>query len=203
MVKVGAIILAAGMSTRMGSQKLFANLCGKPLFRYAVETVVQSKLSPIVLIGGENVGKLKRLTKDLPMVQVIANRNYSSGMASSLKRGIAEVAGKVDGAVIVLADQPLVQVEVIEQLIAHYKGARSRGIQIVRPSYNGKAGHPVLFDSQLFAEFDQIDGDEGGRSIVARKHKKLITVNFENGYWGEDVDTPKDLAKLQNYANEN
>lgn len=203
MVKVGAIILAAGMSTRMGSQKLFANLCGKPLFRYAVETVVQSKLSPIVLIGGENVGKLKRLTKDLPMVQVIANRNYASGMASSLKRGIAEVAGKVDGAVIVLADQPLVQVEVIEQLIAHYKGARSRGIQIVRPSYNGKAGHPVLFDSQLFAEFDQIDGDEGGRSIVARKHKKLITVNFENGYWGEDVDTPKDLAKLQNYANEN
>ncbi|MBM7644104.1 molybdenum cofactor cytidylyltransferase [Scopulibacillus daqui] len=198
MASIGAIILAAGMSRRMGFPKLLADFNGKPLFRYAVETAVQSALQPIVLVGGERVNALRQLTCDLPMVQVIDNPEYSKGMASSLKLGIAKVTGRVDGAMIFLADQPLVPGEVISELIKQYKSARNQGIQIIRPNYNGMLGHPVLFDSRLFKAFHQINGDEGGRSIVSNHNDKLLIVNFKNPYWGADVDTPEDLVKLKN-----
>lgn len=200
MKKVGAIILAAGMSKRMGKPKLLLSLGGKPLFRYSVNTAAAAGLKPIVLVGGKHIEELRKHTSDLTEIEIIENRDYESGMASSLKAGIQALKGRTDAVFVFLADQPFVPPIVITKLLETYDQYRKEDVRIFRPKYNNVLGHPVLFDAELFDEFEQIQGDEGGKSIVQKHHSSLMAVPFENSEWGIDIDTTEDLLKLKRIA---
>lgn len=194
---IGAIILAAGMSTRMGKPKQFLLINGKPLFRYAVERALQAKQRPIVVVGGEHVDQLHFLCRDLPQVEIIYNPNYKTGIASSLKLGIEAVRHKTKAAMIYLADQPLVPHVLVESLQKIYWSHKSNEVLIVRPQYNGIAGHPVLIDASLYPEFEHLQGDEGGKSILKRYHHCLKHFPCTEPIWGADVDTEEDLNRIQ------
>lgn len=135
MPRIGAIVLAAGLSRRMGEAKQFLPLRGKPLFRHAVERAIASELSPILLIGGEHSERLRQLTSDLPQVEVLDNREYATGMASSLRVGMETASGRVDAVLVFLIDQPYVPDHVVQALIHTYAENRAEGVRIVRPVY--------------------------------------------------------------------
>jgi molybdenum cofactor cytidylyltransferase len=197
MRKIGAVILAAGLSRRMGVPKLFLDLHGKPLFRYSVESAIHSGLNPILIVGGEHVPFLQEHTQDLP-VEIIKNEDYMEGMGTSLKRGIEAMEGRVDALLVFLADQPFVPPELIKKLLQTYTDCRSHGIRIVRPQYDGIPGHPVLWDAELLSEFSGLQGDEGARSIIQRHAEKVKLIPVENPLWGADIDTPDDWLRLKN-----
>ncbi|QRG67990.1 nucleotidyltransferase family protein [Brevibacillus choshinensis] len=197
MLRVGAIVLAAGQSRRMGSAKQFLPLRGKPLFRHAVERAAACQLSPILLIGGEHSERLRQLTRDLPEVEVLDNREYATGMASSLRRGMEAVAGRVDAVLVFLADQPYVPDQVVQSLIQTYADHRAEGVKIVRPIYQNTAGHPVLFDAALLGEFTCVTGDQGGKDIIDKYKSHLKKVRFARADWNLDIDTPDDYCRVQ------
>lgn len=201
MPNVGALILGAGMSKRMGEPKLLLSLKGKPLFRYSVEAAVASHLNPIILVGGQHVDEFRKKLADLPNVEIIANPYYQTGMSSSIKIGIKALEGRAEAAIIFLADQPLVPQLVIEKLLEKYRSCRQDGVLIVRPQYNGRQGHPVLFDAQLFKEFEKIQGDEGGKSIIKRYQDRMKLIDFENSIWNADIDTYEDLIMVTRNLN--
>lgn len=196
MTRIGAVILAAGMSRRMGAAKQFLPLENKPLFRHAVDRAVASGLAPILLIGGEQSEKLRDQTSDVPQVEVHHNPEYATGMASSLALGISEIKGRADAVLVFLADQPYVPEQVVQALIDTYREYRGEDVRIVRPVYAGEAGHPVLFDAALFAELSRITGDQGGKEVVSRYRQHVRTVAFERTEWGLDVDTPEDYQRI-------
>ncbi|EST54515.1 4-diphosphocytidyl-2C-methyl-D-erythritol kinase [Brevibacillus panacihumi W25] len=195
-LQVAAIVLAAGMSRRMGAAKPFLELNGKPLFRYAVERAVASGLHPVVLITGEHSARMRQLTGDLPQVEVVDNPEYRTGMAASLRVGVAAVRGRADAALVFLADQPLVPDAVVQGLVDAYRSRHAEGVRIVRPLYAGSAGHPVLFASSLFDELSQVSGDQGGKEVVSRYKQQMAAVSFEQAEWGLDVDTPEEYQAL-------
>jgi molybdenum cofactor cytidylyltransferase len=201
MANIGAIILAAGMSKRMGQPKLFLSLNHKPIFRYAVEVAATSHLKPIVVVGGEHVHQLETQLKDIPDVEILRNAEYRTGMASSVKLGIEAVTGRTEAVLIFLADQPCVPKLVIETLVDTFATHRSKGIRIVRPEYAGAPGHPILFDAELYHEFQGIQGDEGGRSIIQRYRSCVKFVSFEEALWGMDIDTPEDFHSVKKVLN--
>lgn len=108
MPNIGAIILAAGMSMRMGRPKLLLPLNGKPLFRYSLETAHRQQLHPILFLGGEHIEVFQTGAVDLQDIEFIRNPNYKSGMSSSLKLGIERIKNRAEAALIFLADQPFV-----------------------------------------------------------------------------------------------
>ncbi|MFB7641516.1 nucleotidyltransferase family protein [Peribacillus butanolivorans] len=199
MVKVGAVILAAGMSTRMGKPKLLLPLNGQPLFKYALKATVDVSLQPIVLIAGHYIEEIRHYTHDLEGIEIIYNQNYANGMASSLKLGIQAVKKDVDAVMVFLADQPLVSKSIVQILIDHYKAHKHEGIRIVRSKYKEDLGHPILFDAELFNEFDSIDGDQGGKEIIKKYTQLTKVISFDNQMWGMDVDTPEDYLKMKKY----
>ncbi|MDQ6596597.1 nucleotidyltransferase family protein [Bacillus salipaludis] len=199
MHKIGAIILAAGMSKRMGEPKLLLSIQGKPLFRYVLGPVVESSLEPIILVAGKYIEEINQHTVDYPEIKIIFNQNYAAGMSTSLKLGIQSIKEHVDAVMIFLADQPLVSSTVIQSLMEKYEANRKEGIRIVRPEYQGKLGHPVLMDAELFNEFHTIEGDSGGQSIIKKYKHVMKIVSFDNPMWGVDVDTPEDLMKMKQY----
>ncbi|PFP23136.1 4-diphosphocytidyl-2C-methyl-D-erythritol kinase [Bacillus sp. AFS073361] len=199
MHKIGAIILAAGMSKRMGEPKLLLSIHGKPLFLYVLGPVVESSLDPIILVAGKYIEEIQQHTMDFLEIQIIFNQNYAAGMSTSLKLGIQSIKEQVDAVIIFLADQPLVSRTVIQSLMENYEASRKEGIRIVRPEYQGELGHPVLMDAELFNEFHTIEGDSGGHSIIKKYKHVMKIVSFDNPMWGADVDTPDDFMKMKQY----
>ncbi|SFI80967.1 molybdenum cofactor cytidylyltransferase [Paenibacillus sp. UNC496MF] len=198
MSRVGAVILAAGLSTRMGRFKPLVPLAGKPLFHYAAETALKAGLSPVVLVGGHRIRELAASAAPFgARIEIAENPAYRTGMASSLRTGIAALADRTEAAFVFLADQPLVPRAVVDALLREYGRGRGEGVRIVRPAYAGAPGHPVLFDAGLYAAFAALGGDEGGKSILARHRSALRVVPFADAAWGLDADTPEGLAELE------
>lgn len=188
---IGAIILAAGMSKRMGQPKQFLNLHGKPLFRYSVETAVHSGLRPVVVVSGEHTELLKEYIRDLPAM-VIHNPNFANGMSTSLKAGVKAIKDKVPASFVFLSDQPFIPVMVVDRLRKVYNVAKSKNIKIIRPRYASVPGHPVLFAAEIFPELLRIEGDRGANQIIRQHLDELEYVDFDHSLWGVDIDTPEE-----------
>ncbi|SDL87943.1 NTP transferase domain-containing protein [Bacillus sp. OK048] len=195
MSKIGAIILAAGLSKRMGQPKLLLPLKGKPMFRYPLELAIRNQLDPICLIGGQHSKTFETEAADLLNVDYIWNPNYEEGMSTSLKMGIQHLKEETDAVFIFLADQPFVPDLVIQSMIEQYRN----GIRIVRPVYQGDLGHPILIDKSLFKEFQNITGDQGGKEIIKKYKNQTRLLPFEDAFWGMDIDTLKDYQTGENY----
>lgn len=195
MCKIGAIILAAGLSNRMGEPKLLLRVKGEPLISYPVSLASENELNPIVIVTGKDMKQLQQSLATYKDVTYMENPQFESGMASSLKAGIREIQGLVDAAMIFLGDQPFIPSEVIQTLIQEYTLNKEKGVKIIRPRYAGTPGHPIIFDSSLFEQFESLDGDEGGKRVIQANRKYVKFIDFVNEEWGVDIDTPQDYAQ--------
>lgn len=190
---IAAIVLAAGRSSRMGPQhKLLLPLGGRPLVAYAVAAACASHAAQVVVVLGHAAAQVGAA---LPVGrhQVAVNRAYADGMASSLHVGVRTLAPKTTGAVILLADQPLVTAALIDRLLA---AARALPDAILATSYAGQRGNPVYFPRALFAELLAVTGDEGGRTVIARHRDLMQLVSAAHAEAALDVDAPGEYERL-------
>lgn len=189
---VAAVILAAGASTRMGRPKLLLEWQGRTLLKRVVETALASGLQEITVVTGPETQRMADELTDLP-VRLVENPDYAQGMSTSLRAGLAGLSDEIAAALILLADQPLVTVDVIRALIDEYDRT---GGPIVQPVYGDQPGNPVLFDRSLFGELQAQQGDQGGREVVRRRREQVRRVQFEDASFQQDVDTPADYEAL-------
>ncbi|MEH7388471.1 nucleotidyltransferase family protein, partial [Bacillus sp. JJ1521] len=194
MQNIGAIILAAGQSSRFGQVKQLVHLGDKQLFLYSVELALELKMKPIILVGNEKTKEIKDLVSDLK-VTYVENKNYQQGMSSSLKEGILALTiekTKPKAAMVFLADQPFIPLEVLRKIAETYERNYEKGIRIVRPRYKGEVGHPVLFDTSVFNELTKIEGEQGARQIIKSNPDIVSVVDFMMKEWNLDIDRPED-----------
>ncbi|CAM3476703.1 nucleotidyltransferase family protein [Hydrogenibacillus schlegelii] len=197
-LRIGGVILAAGLSSRMGRPKQWLPLGGKPLFRHSVEAATQAGLDPVILVAGGDAEQMARAVADLP-VEVIANPDFRLGMSTSLKRGLRTMQGRADACLILLADQPLVSRPLIEALCHAYLARRAHGTKIVRPLFQGVPGHPVLVDASLFPYYEALEGDVGGKAILERFREAMALLPWGDHRAGVDVDTPEDYRTVRRW----
>ena len=194
MSRIGAVILAAGMSKRMGQPKLLLPLQDKPLFRYPLDLAINNQLAPITLIGGQYAKDFREMTSELSKFNLIENPHYTSGMASSIRLGIQQMIGCSDAAFIFLGDQPFVPDSVIQSMIEAFEKERSKGVTVIRPQYKKQLGHPILIHKNLYQEFLKVEGDQGGKEILKRYQSSTKILSFDKEFWGMDFDTVEDYS---------
>lgn len=186
-----AIVLAAGASRRFGSQKLIANLRGKPVVRWSVEHVLEAQPDEVIVVVGRD-GEAVGAALDGLAVRVVRNARWADGMGSSLRAGIDAIRTYADSAMIALGDQPGVEARVIASLLnAQAEGSSA----VVVPSYRGERGHPVIFSASIFPELLAIDGDRGARDVISRDPSRVTVVNFDAAL-PQDVDTEEELRAM-------
>lgn len=190
---VAAIILAAGRSSRMGSHKLLLPFRGRPIVNWVLAAACASQADPVIVIIGHEAEKIDAALRAERWFLAIHNPWYVEGMSTSLRIGLAATRKDVDGAIILLGDQPLVTAEIINAMIA--ESAREPDA-IIAASYEGRRGNPVLFPRQYFAELDTSTGDEGGRSVLARHSEQVRLMEIDDALAGFDVDTPEEYQAL-------
>jgi molybdenum cofactor cytidylyltransferase len=195
MKRVSAVVLAAGRSLRMGEAKQLLELDGKAMLERTLENVRTSRVDEVALVLGASAELIRGvIAAALPDgVRIVINENYASGMASSLRAGLAAVSAESDGALIVLADQPLVRPETMDRIVEQY---RESGAEIVIPHYRGSRGNPVLLGRAVFAEAMALEGDVGCRAIFSRHTEGILRVDVDDAGILADIDTRKDLERL-------
>jgi molybdenum cofactor cytidylyltransferase len=189
---VSGILLAAGSARRMGTTKVLLPWLGRPLIRHLAEMALASQLSELIVVVGHQAGEVIAALRDLP-VRIVTNTAYADGQSTSLRTGIAAVRPDAVAALVLLADQPLLTVEVINALLTtHYNTAAP----IVAACAAGRRGNPVLFAQELFPELAAIGGDEGARSVILAHRAQLHCVEVDETVFA-DVDTPEEYAALR------
>ena len=192
-IRVGAVILAAGSSSRMGRPKQTLQFQGESLIRRAVLAALGAGCSPVVVVTGANAELMRSELEGLDVREVL-NSLWETGMASSIRVGVERlvgVAADTDAAVVMLCDQPHVTAQVISDIIAAY---RATGKTIVASTYGRSFGVPALFSRKFFAELEQLEGAAGAKQVI---HRHASLAHFLAFPCGEvDVDTPDDFSRL-------
>ena len=189
--KIAAIVLAAGASSRMGSNKLLADVGGKPMARHVVEAALGSSAEPVIVVTGKDGEKVRALL-DSKNVSFIDNPDFAKGLSESLKRGLKTLADDCDGAIVLLGDMPGVTDALIDRLIAAFDPAEGRAICVA--TRNGKRGNPVLFARRFFPEIEAIEGDVGARGLIGAYPDLVVEVEAGDNAPLIDIDTPEALA---------
>jgi molybdenum cofactor cytidylyltransferase len=194
--RIGALVLAAGKSTRMGEPKQLLQLDGKAMLEHTLGNVRAAKVSDIVLVLGFAAEAIVRQV-NVEGVRVVVNEAYQQGMGSSLRVGLSTLDPLTKAALIILADQPFVLTKTLDRIIDRYQQS---GAQIVIPMYQGFRGNPVLLDRSVFPEIMALSGDGGCRSIFGDHLDGIVKVPVDDIGVLLDVDTKADFARLQNFG---
>jgi molybdenum cofactor cytidylyltransferase len=193
--QVGAIVLAAGRSTRMGGpNKLLAEIGGRPLVRIVAEQALASRASPVIVVTGHERARVEAALAGL-RVRFAHNPDFAAGLSTSLKAGLGALPPSVDGAIVCLGDMPQVTAGLIDRLVEAFDP--ERGSLVVVPTIEGKRGNPVVWSRRFFSDLMALDGDVGARHLIATYADVVAEVPVEDAAALTDVDTPDALLAVK------
>jgi CTP:molybdopterin cytidylyltransferase MocA len=192
--RFGAIILAAGASSRMGEPKQLLPITGRPLIVGTVEAALASAAWPVVVVLGAHAEKIRPLLARYPVL-IAENPAWIEGMASTLRTGIAtlqQFSRNLNAALITLCDQPAFSAEIVARLVATQSAT---GRSIVAARYNGRNGAPALFMREHFAALASLTGEAGARELLNSAPERVAIVDLPQ--MAVDLDTPEDYASYR------
>ena len=190
---VGAIILAAGSSSRMGVPKQTLHVRGQSMLKRAALAALGAGCRPVIVVTGAHAEQSRGELRGLDVLEVV-NALWETGMASSIRAGVEGLISAdppAAAAVLLLCDQPHLTSEIISGLVtAHH----ATGSPVVASTYGGSFGVPALFGRALFDELAQLEGSAGAKQVIKKYASEAHFLPFPGGE--VDVDTPDDFSRL-------
>lgn len=187
--RISAIVLAAGMSKRMGENKLLLDFKGKPLLSHTLELVAHLDFKEKILVTTDEMAKSVSIPDGF---KTVINEEPNAGQSMSLKLGVESAIGEYY--MFFLGDMPLLDEALIYALVDAIGDARD---SIIIPETSGKPANPVIFPKALRRELLALNGDSGGRQIIKTRAGQCRIVRFERSAAFLDIDTPEDYAGLK------
>jgi molybdenum cofactor cytidylyltransferase len=193
--RIGAIVLAAGQSRRMGKlNKLVAEVDGQAMVARVVDAALASGARPVVVVTGHQPELVTAALADRA-VSIAHNPDYAEGLSASLRAGLLALPADIDGAVVLLGDMPRVSPRHVDRLIAAFNPLEGRAICV--PTFRGKRGNPVLFARRFFAAMGRLKGDVGARHLIGENAELVAEVAMEDDAIFVDIDTPQALTRIR------
>ena len=193
MENTGIIILAAGNSTRLGRPKQLVSYGDQTLIQHAVSAALSTPTAPVILVLGADSKAIKPTISQTDLV-IIENKDWQQGLASSVRAGVSALLKShpsIDGAILMVCDQPFVTSSILSQLIEKHKATEK---EIIASEYENTLGTPAFFHKSQFKKLLALFGDSGAKKLI-NKHPELVDkVAFPEGII--DIDTEEDVAKL-------
>ncbi len=189
---IGVILLAAGVSARLGEPKQLLRFRGETLLRRSAKIALAASNRVIVTLGAR-IGILRKEIEDLP-VEIVENKNWETGMSSSIKVGLKKFlddADKMKAIIVMVCDQPFVNENLLGKIITKFQ---ETGSPIVACEYQNALGVPALFHRKLFPELLALDAQTGAKQLIKKYQAQTAAISFPEGAF--DIDTPADYENL-------
>lgn len=188
--RVAGVVLAAGLSARLGTNKLLLRLESEPLVRRAARLALEAGLSPVIVVLGHEAEQVAAALDGLPVVSVV-NPDFRAGMHRTLQHGIEQVPAECAAAVVLLADMPFVSAAMLAELVARF---RSGTEPLVLSLYGEVQAPPTLYARSLFPEIAAA-GEACGRRIVLAHRREAAELRWPEAALA-DIDRPEDAARI-------
>jgi len=186
-----AIVLAAGLSSRMGVQKLLLPFGGKTVIGHIVDQLLASTIGDVHVVVGHQAGRISRELSGRA-ISIVKNPNYKSGMLSSVRCGLKNLPEKCKAVMVVLGDQPSITTELIDQMLKSFAATEKN---ILVPLYKSKRGHPIMFSRLYRDEVMAHYANVGLRGLLHNHPEDVfeLTVSTASVLW--DMDFPEDYRR--------
>jgi molybdenum cofactor cytidylyltransferase len=194
MRNVGAIILAAGDSSRFGQAKQLLSFQGESLVRRAVRTAIEAGCACVTVVVGDARDRIETELRETPAV-IVENPEWQRGLGTSIRCGLRHLLSlrpEIDAVVLLACDQPFADASVITSLIAQRENSHK---PIVACSYANTLGIPALFDRACFESLLALPDDSGAKALIASRSADVAQIEFEKG--AIDIDTPADFERIR------
>ena len=196
---IGGVLLAAGMSSRMGAEnKLLVEIDGVPMVRRAAEAMVSGGIRHLVVVTGHQAEEVGAVLSDLEApdleLSLVHNPDFSDGQAGSVAAGIAALPAGLSGALIGLGDMPFISPSLVAEMIHDHSGLGDHEMRISFPVFEGRRGNPVLWGKGFFGALSGLSGDIGGRHILSQNPAAVNSISWTDDSIHRDIDTPTDLG---------
>jgi len=190
---ISLVVLAAGMSTRFGENKMLYPIDGEPMVRRIVNTALSSSVDEVIVVVGFEAEKVKEVLKGL-RCKIVENPDYATGgQSSSVRCGVKHIDEKAEAVMILPGDVVFIDATVIDKVVEEY---RSKKAKIVVAAHKGRPGHPILFDRSLIPEILAIDeAGYGLKAIVTRHKADVLYVEASTPNVLLDIDRKSDLSR--------
>ena len=191
---IGAIVLAAGKSARMGQPKMLLPWGKTTVLGAVLETCAAAGIDHVLVVTGAARESVEAVCREKAASSVF-NPAYAEGeMLSSIQAGIRELPAAVEATLVALGDQPRMQPQTVVSVAAAYADS---GAQLVVPSYKMHRGHPWLIHRDLWPELLNLQPGESSRDFLRRHASEIRYVRVDSPTILEDMDTPQDYLKLR------
>lgn len=190
---IGAVVLAAGQSRRMGTQKLLLPLRGQPILALIADELLRTSLRPVVVVVGRNGAQIQSALAGRE-ISFVANPNPNGDMLSSVRCGLRALPVEVDGVLVALGDQPGVTTGLIESLLQEFRRSQCG---IVLPKHGDRRGHPLLLASRFREEILSRHDGVGLRGLLVAHPGEICEVTVSSPAELADLDTPEDYERLR------
>ena len=182
---ISAILLTAGQSKRMvGENKLTKKIQGVPLIKLSVKNILASSIDELIVVLGHQKETIERLVNKHEKIKFVFNKDFESGIASSIKTGLDNLSEKTEAFFICLGDMPTVNPNIYNQLI---KSINKR--EIIVPTYKNQQGNPVLFAKSMKEKIINISGDVGAKKILELNKNKILNLEINDQCVTKDFNT--------------
>ncbi len=191
---LAGLILAAGESSRMGTDKALLAYHGRTFLEAILSTCREGGLDRLVVVLGHHAREIQHAL-NLEGAEVVVNQNYRRGQTSSLQAGLKALeTAEPEAIVLCLVDHPAVSAETIRKLVAAFQPSRS---PLAIPTFQGQHGHPVLIGRALFEQLKKLSPDEGANAVI-RKYRHLTKfIEVDDRGILLDVDDPETYRSLK------
>ncbi len=191
---LGAIVLAAGLSTRMGKAKMLLPWQGKTVLETVVDAVLSGGIDRPLIVTGAGRDQVTELMQNYP-VRLAFNPDYADGeMLHSLQVGLSALEAQLEAVFIVLGDQPQIQAATVRSLIEEY---HARHATLIIPSYRLRRGHPWLVARDLWAELQDLRAPRTLRDFIHNHEPEIDYLTVNTPTILTDLDTPEDYQKFR------
>ena len=193
------VVLAAGGSTRMGRPKQLAELDGRPLLAHVLAAVDDAPVDRVVVaLGGAADAVLDRV--ELGRAEPLVVEGWAAGMGHVLASALARAGGDWEAVVVLLGDQPLVPGRAVARVVEAWRAGAG---PMVTATYDGRPGHPKLFDRRLLPDLLRLTGDTGARDLLAAHPDRVHRVEVGDLGSDADIDVEADLERVGNLLTSN
>lgn len=161
--RVGAVLVAAGRSSRVGTMKQLLDWHGRSILRHLSSVLLDADLDPVVVVLGHEAERLREEIDDLPL-RVVVNEDYDRGMFSSVQCGFRALMEEVDACVVALVDQPRIDPDLLRRLVREHM---HEGAQVTIPVYAGQTGHPIVVGRNVATASTRTEGNATLRDVLS------------------------------------
>ena len=190
---IGAIVLAAGGSARLGFPKQLLTFHGEPLVMRAASAALDAGAKPVIVVIGADADLTMPVLSKVTRVSTVINNNWATGLASSLTIGMRALKkiAECDAVLVVLADQPHVDSSTLQRLI----GAFDDDHRLVAAGYAGTIGVPAIFGREFFDDLLELTGNSGAGHFLRSNPQRVTVVAVPEAEM--DIDTPADVEAMR------